>query len=119
MSKDSEVGTVISVGDGIATIYGIDHAMYGEIVTFETGLKGMVQDIRKNEIGCILFGSDTQIREGTKVTRTGKRAGVPVGSGFVGRVVNALGEPIDGRGEIKEEDYYPVEREAPGIIAGL
>lgn len=116
MSKDSEVGTVISVGDGIATIYGIDHAMYGEIVTFETGLKGMVQDIRKNEIGCILFGSDTQIREGTKVTRTGKRAGVPVGSGFVGRVVNALGEPIDGRGEIKEEDYYPVEREAPGII---
>ena len=116
MSKDSEVGTVISVGDGIATIYGIDHAMYGEIVTFETGLKGMVQDIRKNEIGCILFGSDTQIREGTKVTRTGKRAGVPVGSGFVGRVVNALGEPIDGRGEIKEEDYYPGEREAPGSL---
>ena len=116
MSKDSEVGTVISVGDGIATIYGIDHAMYGEIVTFETGLKGMVQDIRKNEIGCILFGSDTQIREGTKVTRTGKRAGVPVGSGFVGRVVNALGEPIDGRGEIKEEAYYPVERDPPGII---
>ena len=91
MSKDSEVGTVISVGDGIATIYGIDHAMYGEIVTFETGLKGMVQDIRKNEIGCILFGSDTQIREGTKVSRTGKRAGVPVGNAFVGRVVNALG----------------------------
>ncbi len=116
MSKDSEVGTVISVGDGIATIYGIDHAMYGEIITFENGQKGMVQDIRKNEIGCILFGSDTQIREGTKVARTGKQAGVPVGSGFVGRVVNALGEPIDGRGEIKEEDYYPVEREAPGII---
>ena len=116
MSKDSEVGTVISVGDGITTIYGIDHAMYGEIVTFENGLKGMVQDIRKNEIGCILFGSDTQIREGTKVTRTGKRAGIPVGGGFVGRVVNALGEPIDGRGEIESEDYYPVEREAPGII---
>ena len=116
MSKDSEVGTVISVGDGIATIYGIDHAMYGEIITFENGQKGMVQDIRKNEIGCILFGSDTQIREGAKVARTRKQAGVPVGSGFVGRVVNALGEPIDGRGEIKEEDYYPVEREAPGII---
>ena len=66
MSKDSEVGTVVSVGDGIATIYGIDHAMYGEIITFETGLKGMVQDIRKDEIGCILFGSDTEIREGTK-----------------------------------------------------
>ena len=116
MSKDSEVCTVISVGGGITTIYGIDHAMYGEIVTFENGLKGMVQDIRKNEIGCILFGSDTQIREGTKVTRTGKRAGIPVGGGFVGRVVNALGEPIDGRGEIESEDYYPVEREAPGII---
>ena len=75
MSKDSEVGTVITVGDGIASIYGIDHAMYGEIVTFENGLKGMVQDIRRNEIGCILFGSDTRISEGTKVTRTGKRAG--------------------------------------------
>ena len=79
MSKDSEVGTVITVGDGIASIYGIDHAMYGEIVTFENGLKGMVQDIRRNEIGCILFGSDTRISEGTHVTRTGKRAGVPVG----------------------------------------
>ena len=65
MSKDSEVGTVITVGDGIASIYGIDHAMYGEIVTFENGLKGMVQDIRRNEIGCILFGSDTRISEGT------------------------------------------------------
>ncbi|HJA80154.1 MAG TPA: F0F1 ATP synthase subunit alpha, partial [Candidatus Mediterraneibacter intestinipullorum] len=79
MNKDSEVGTVIAVGDGIARIYGVDHAMYGEIVTFETGLKGMVQDIRKDEVGCILFGSDTEIREGMKVSRTGKRAGVPVG----------------------------------------
>ena len=86
MSKDSEVGTVVTVGDGIATIYGIDHAMYGEIVTFENGLKGMVQDIRKNEIGCILLGSDTGIREGTKVARTGKKAGVPVGDAYVGRV---------------------------------
>ena len=70
MSKDSEVGIVVAVGDGIATIYGIDHAMYGEIITFETGLKGMVQDVRKDEIGCILFGSDSEIREGTKVSRT-------------------------------------------------
>lgn len=116
MSKDSEVGTVIAVGDGIARIYGIDHAMYGEIVTFETGLKGMVQDIRKDEIGCILFGSDTEIREGTKVSRTGKRAGVPVGDSYIGRVVNALGEAIDGKGEIKADDYRPIEREAPGII---
>ena len=112
MSKDSEVGTVVTVGDGIATIYGIDHAMYGEIVTFENGLKGMVQDIRKNEIGCILLGSDTGIREGTKVARTGKKAGVPVGDAYVGRVVNALGEAIDGKGEIKSDDYRPIENEA-------
>ena len=116
MSKDSEVGTVVNVGDGIATIYGIDHAMYGEIVTFENGLKGMVQDIRKNEIGCILLGSDTGIREGTKVARTGKKAGVPVGDAYVGRVVNAIGEAIDGKGEIKSDDYRPIENEAPGIV---
>lgn len=116
MSKDSEVGTVVTVGDGIATIYGIDHAMYGEIVTFENDLKGMVQDIRKNEIGCILLGSDTGIREGTKVARTGKKAGVPVGDAYVGRVVNALGEAIDGKGEIKSDDYRPIENEAPGIV---
>ena len=116
MSKDSEVGTVVTVGDGIATIYGIDHAMYGEIVTFENGLKGMVQDIRKNEIGCILLGSDTGIREGTKVARTGKKAGVPVGDAYVGRVVNGIGEAIDGKGEIKSDDYRPIENEAPGIV---
>ena len=116
MSKDSEVGTVITVGDGIASIYGIDHAMYGEIVTFENGLKGMVQDIRRNEIGCILFGSDTRISEGTKVTRTGKRAGVPVGDAYKGRVVNALGEPIDGKGSIEADGYRPIEQEAPGIV---
>ena len=116
MSKDSEVGTVITVGDGIASIYGMDHAMYGEIVTFENGLKGMVQDIRRNEIGCILFGSDTRISEGTKVTRTGKRAGVPVGDAYIGRVVNALGEPIDGKGSIEADGYRPIEQEAPGIV---
>lgn len=116
ISKDQEVGTVISVGDGIATVYGIEHAMYGEVVTFENGLKGMVQDIRANSMGCILFGKDTGIREGTKVARTQKQAGVPVGEGFVGRIVNALGAPIDGKGEIKEEGYRPIENPAPGII---
>ena len=115
-SKESEVGTVVSVGDGIAVIHGIDHAMYGEIVVFDTGLKGMVQDIRKDEVGCILFGSDAQIREGTKVSRSGKRAGIPVGDQFIGRVVNALGAPIDEKGAIKEDDYRPVEMEAPGIV---
>ena len=116
ISKDSEVGTVVTVGDGIATIYGLDHAMYGEIVTFENGLKGMVQDIQKDEIGCILFGSDTGIKEGTKVARTKKKAGIPVGDKFIGRVINALGAPIDGAGEIEADDYRPIENEAPGII---
>ena len=112
ISKDQEVGTVISVGDGIATVYGIDHAMYGEVVTFENGLKGMVQDVRANSMGCILFGKDTGIKEGTKVARTGKQAGIPVGDKFIGRIVNALGEPIDG----KSEEYRPIENPAPGII---
>lgn len=111
-----DVGEVIWVGDGIATIYGIDHAMYGEIVVFDNGIKGMVQDIRKNEIGCILFGKDSGIKEGTKVHRTGKKAGIPVGEAFIGRVVNALGEPVDGKGEIRAKDYRPIEQEAPGIV---
>lgn len=111
-----ETGTVIWVGDGIATIYGIDHAMYGEIVVFDNGVKGMVQDIRQNEIGVILFGRDTGIKEGTKVVRTKKKAGIPVGDAFIGRVINALGEPIDGKGDIKEDGYRPIEQEAPGIV---
>ena len=90
--------------------------MYGEIVAFENGVKGMVQDVRQNEIGIILFGRDTGIKEGTKVVRTKKKAGIPVGDAFVGRVINALGEPIDGNGDVKEDDYRPIEQEAPGII---
>ena len=116
ISKDQEVGTVISVGDGIATVYGIDHAMYGEVVTFENGLKGMVQDVRANSMGCILFGKDTGIKEGTKVARTCKQAGIPGGDKLIGRIVNALGEPIDGKGEIQAEEYRPIENPAPGII---
>ena len=114
--QSRETGEVIWVGDGIVTVYGIDHAMYGEIVAFENGVKGMVQDVRQNEIGIILFGRDTGIKEGTKVVRTKKKAGIPVGSAFVGRVINALGEPIDGNGDVKEDDYRPIEQEAPGII---
>ena len=116
ISKDKEVGQVVSVGDGIATIYGIDHAAYGEIVTFENGLKGMVQDIRQNSIGCILFGDDREIGEGTKVFRTGKNAGVPAGEGYIGRVVNALGAPIDGKGDIEAGEYRPIEYPAPSIV---
>ena len=116
ISKNGETGTVVTVGDGIASVYGIDHAMYVEIVTFDTGLKGMVQDITKDDVGVILFGSDTEIKEGTKVTRTGKKAGLPVGDAFLGRVINALGAPIDGKGEIKADDYRPIEQPAPSII---
>ena len=111
-----EVGNVTWIGDGIVTIKGIDHAMYGEIVIFDTGVKGMVQDIRRNEIGCILFGRDTGMKEGTRVIRSGKRAGIPVGDGFLGRVINALGEPIDGKGEIPSVDYRPIENDAPSIV---
>lgn len=114
--ESRETGEVIWVGDGIVTVYGIDYAMYGEIVAFENGVKGMVQDVRQNEIGIILFGRDTGIKEGTKVVRTKKKAGIPVGDAFVGRVINALGEPIDGNGDVKEDDYRPIEQEAPGII---
>lgn len=114
--KDQEVGTVIWVGDGIVTIYGIDHAMYGEILIFENGIKGMVQDIRRNEIGCILFGRDTGIKEGTKVTRTKKKAGIPVSDKYIGRIINALGAPIDGKGDIPADEYRLIENEAPGIV---
>ncbi|MGN0181119.1 MAG: F0F1 ATP synthase subunit alpha [Candidatus Ornithomonoglobus sp.] len=114
--KTHDIGTVSYVGDGIATIHGLDSAMYGEIVVFENGVKGMVQDVRKNEIGCILFDLEGSIKEGTKVTRTEKMASAPVGNGYIGRVINALGDPIDGMGSIKADDYYPIERPAPGII---
>ena len=115
-NEAKETGEVIWVGDGIATVYGIDHAMYGEIVVFDGGVKGMVQNIRRNEIGCILFGHDESIREGCKVIRTGKRAGIPVGDAFKGRVVNALGEPIDGKGDIASTEYRAIEEPAPAII---
>ena len=113
--ESQEIGIVRRVGDGIAYIDGVDHAMYGEILIFENGLKGMVQDIRKDEIGCILFGKETEICEGTKAVRTGRMAGIPVGEGFMGRVVDALGAPIDGKGPIEAFDYRPVEEPAPGI----
>lgn len=116
-NTDSETGSVITVGDGIVSVYGIDHAMYGEIVVFENGVKGLVQDIRENDIGCILLGRETGIKEGTKVTRTGRKAAVPVGKAFLGRVINALGEPIDGKGKIEAEGYRYIEEEAPGIAA--
>lgn len=115
-AADKEVGVVKWVGDGIANIDGIDHACYGEIVLFDCGIKGMVQDIRREEIGVILFGRDTEIREGSRVVRTGKMAGISVGNAFLGRVVDALGAPIDGQGEIEGSGYRPIENSAPGIV---
>ena len=115
-TNSEEIGTVVRVGDGIATIHGLDHAMYGEIVVFENGVKGMVQDIKRHQIGVILFDSDSGVEQGTKVKRTHKKAGVPVGEGFIGRIVNSLGEPIDGKGEIKADGYRPVEQPAPSIV---
>ena len=115
-AQDKEVGAVTWVGDGIANVEGIDHAMYGEIVLFDSGVKGMVQDIRRDTIGCILFGRENEIREGSRVVRTGKRAGIPVGEGYKGRIIDALGAPIDGAGAIKEEAYRPIEEDAPSIV---
>ncbi len=111
-----EVGTVLTVGDGIATVSGLDRAEYGEILLFSSGVRGMIQDLRENEIGCILFDNDNDVCEGSSVKRTLKTAGVPVGDAFIGRVVDALGNPIDGKGAIECDDYYPIERHAPGII---
>ena len=112
----NEVGIVNSIGDGIVYVDGIDHAMYGEIVIFENGQKAMVQDVREDEVGCILFDDEEEIEEGTKVVRSGRMAGIPVGDEFIGRVVNALGIPIDGKGEISASDYRPIEQPAPGIV---
>ncbi len=115
-AQEKEVGVVNWVGDGIANINGIDHAFYGEIVIFDCGVKGMVQDVRRDEIGVILFGRDTGIKEGSKVVRTGKMAGVPVGKEYLGRIVDALGAPIDGKGEIRGDGFRPVECPAPSIV---
>ena len=111
-----ELGTVSSVGDGIATVTGLDHVVYGEILIFTNGVRGMVQDLRENETGCILFDEDGDVCQGSTVRRTGKTAGVPVGEDMLGRVVNALGAPIDGRGDIAAHDTRPIENPAPGIM---
>lgn len=111
----SETGSVIAVNDGIADVYGLNHVMYGELVEFETGVKGIVQNIERKTAGVVLLGTDHGLTEGSKVIRTKKRAGVGVGENLLGRVVDSLGQPIDGMGEIKYDDYYPIEREAAGV----
>ena len=111
-----ERGRVLSVGDGIARVDGLAHATYGEIVIFECGVKGMVQELRADSAGVIMFGDSRDVAAGSAVHRTGKTAGVPVGDGFLGRVINALGEPVDDEGAIEADGYRPIECPAPGIV---
>lgn len=113
----AEVGRVLSVGDGIARVYGLNNVKYNEMVEFPNGVKGMALNLEEDNVGVVLFGDDTGIREGDIVKRTDKIVSVPVGKGLLGRVVNALGEPIDGLGEVKAEEYSNSEVKAPGIIA--
>ncbi len=113
---NEEVGTVISVGDGIANVSGLPNTRYGEILIFDGGVRGLVQDLKEDTVGCILFGDDREILQGSRVRRTNRIAGVPVGDGFLGRVVDALGNPIDDKGAIESEDFRAIESPAPGII---
>ena len=115
-ANTAEGGTVVSAADGIVTVEGMDRAVYGEIVTFENGAKGMVESVEPSHLGIMLFDGAESVGVGTLVTRTGKRAGIPVGEAFLGRVINPLGEPIDGKGEIQSDDYRPVEEPAPSIV---
>ena len=110
------LGRVLRVGDGVATVTGLDDAFYGEILVFQSGVRGMVQELAPGRVGCILFGETCAVTAGSAVQRTGRVAGVPVGEGCIGRVVDALGMPIDGKGRIRADGYFPVENPAPGII---
>ena len=112
-----EVGTVLEVGDGIARVYGLTHAEYGELVTFENGMDGMVLNLEEDNVGVVLLGPSKEIKEGNTVKRTKKIASINVGEGIVGRVVDTLGTPIDGKGSIEGETFQmPLERKAPGVI---
>ena len=112
-----QVGHVLSVIDGVVTISGLDLVEYSEIVIFKSGVKGMIQNIAANTVSCILFADPSEVEEGMEVHRTGKRAGIPVGEAFLGRIVDALGNPIDGLGQIEAQGYLPIEKEAPNIIS--
>ena len=112
----TELGTVLSYGDGIAEVSGLPGAEYGEILIFENGVRGMVLDLKEKSIGCVVFAGEAAVQAGSVVLRSGRSAGIPVGDAFLGRVIDPLGAPIDGKGEISESDYYPIEAPAPGII---
>jgi F-type H+-transporting ATPase subunit alpha len=115
-SGETETGFITRIGDGIARVHGMNSVMYGELVEFETGVRGIVQNLEEKSIGVVLLGDDHGLTEGSTVVRTGKRAGVGVSDELLGRVVDALGSPIDGQGAIRADDYFPIEREAPGVI---
>ena len=115
-AEASEGGTVVSAADGVVEVKGMDKAVYGEIVTFDTGAKGMVESVEPDRLGVMLFDDIEKVGVGTLVTRSGKRAGIPVGDGFLGRVISPLGEPIDGKGPIESVGYNPIEKQAPGIL---
>src|SRR5471030_2283908 len=112
----SETGTVISVGDGVAKVYGLEKAMAGELVDFGGGVSGMVLNLEEESVGIAILGDDTLVKEGSTVKRTNKIVQVPVGEELLGRVVNALGQPIDGKGELKTKNFRKVEIKAPGIV---
>ena len=114
--ETDDVGTVITVGDGIALCYGLDQAMLGELLVFPNDVYGMVMNLNRDNVGAVLLGSDNQIEEGDTVKRTHKVVEVPVGDGLLGRVVNALGEPLDGKGAVPFTKTRPVERIAPGVM---
>ena len=111
-----EVGTVISLGDGIARVHGLDKVMAGELIEFPHGIAGLAMNLDEDQVGAVLLGDYTEIKEGDTVKRTGKIMSVPVGEAMIGRVVNALGQPIDDKGPINTDKYLPVERLAPGVI---
>src|SRR5207249_1050367 len=112
----SEVGNVISVGDGIARVYGLERAMAGELLEFPHGVMGLALNLEESQVGVVLLGEYTEIREGDQVRRTGRIMQVPVGEALVGRVVNALAQPIDGKGPITSNTFFPIERLAPGVV---
>src|SRR5438067_8100343 len=112
----SNVGVVREIGDGVARVEGLSDVMLNEMIEFPGGLYGLALNLEENEVGCILLGDFTEVREGTEVRTTGRLLQVPVGKGLLGRVVNTLGEPLDGKGPVKSEVAYPVEKIAPGVI---
>src|SRR6201981_1308942 len=112
-----EVGTVITLGDGIARVHGLDKVMAGELLFFPNGVAGIPMNLEEDQVGVVLLGEYTEIKEGDEVKRTGRIMSVPVGDGLVGRVVNSLGEPIDGKGPVPNTQFNPIERLAPGVVA--